>query len=169
MHKTLLQAATNSLTSPLKLLALYSEDHGLKHAVDWARAATLAAINSVGLAALPNEIFYEILSYMPAVQILADTDESNDNWVDHSRRFTLSALSQTCRSLRRFFLSHLWERIELYDNMMKVHRGFAFSTVRVRALFKELGRQLEAPTERNPELAQYVQYVSVFWIHTPHC
>jgi len=32
MHKTLLQAATNSLTSPLKQLALYSEDHGLKHA-----------------------------------------------------------------------------------------------------------------------------------------
>jgi len=125
-----------------------------------AREATLEAINSVGLAALPNEIFYEILSYMPAVQILADTDESNDNSVDHSRRFTLSALSQTCRSLRRFFLSHLWERIELY-NMMKIHRGFAFSTVRGKALFKELGRQLETPTERNPELAQYVQYVSV--------
>jgi len=126
-----------------------------------ARAAALAAINSVGLAALPNEIHYEILSYMPAVQILADTDESNDNSVDHSRRFTLSALSQACRSLRRFFLSHLWERIELY-NRMKVHRGFAFSTVRGKALFKELRRQLEVPTQRNPELAQYVRYVFVF-------
>lgn len=126
-----------------------------------ARAVALAVINSVGLAALPNEIYYKILSYMPAVQILADMDVSNDNLVDHSRRFTLSALLQTCRSLRRFFLSHLWERIELH-NRMKVHRGFAFSTVRGKALFKELGRQLDVPTQRNPELAQYVRYVFVF-------
>jgi len=63
-----------------------------------------AAFNSVSLAALPNEIYYEILSNIPAVQILVDTDEDN-GLVDHDRRFTLSALSQTCRSLRRFFLS----------------------------------------------------------------
>jgi len=44
-----------------------------------------ATFNSVGLAALPNEIYYEILSNMLAVQILVDTDE--DNRVTHSSQF----------------------------------------------------------------------------------
>ena len=73
-----------------------------------------AAFNSVGLAALPNEIYYEILSNISAVRILVDTNEDNGS-VNHDRRFTISALSQTCKSLRRFFISHLWERIELYE------------------------------------------------------
>ena len=124
------------------------------------RAMSRAAFNSVGLAALPNEIYYEILSNMPAVQILVDTDEDNGP-VDHDRRFTLSALSQTCRSLRRFFLSHFWERIELYEEM-KIGGGAAFSTVKGEVLVNELARQLEIPTKRNRDLAQHVRCVFAF-------
>jgi len=124
------------------------------------RAMSRAAFNSIGLAALPNEIYYEILSNVPAVQILVDTDE-DDASVDHDRRFTLSALSQTCRSLRQFFLPHLWERIELYKGM-RIDGGVAFSTVKGELLIKELARQLETPTMRNTDLAQHVRCVSVF-------
>ena len=123
------------------------------------RFMSRAAFNSVSLAALPNEIYYEILSNMPAVQILVDTDEDNGS-VDHDRRLTLSALSQTCRSLRRFFLSHFWERIELYEGM-KIG-GAAFSTVKDEVLVNELARQLEIPTKINRDLAQHVRCVFVF-------
>jgi len=126
------------------------------------RAAALASgvFNSVGLSVLPNEIYFKILSNMPAVQILVDTNEDGDS-IDRDRRFTLTALSQTCRSLRLFFLHLLWERIELY-NGMKIWGGAAFSTVKGKALVKELVRQLKTPTKRNPDLAQHVRYVSVF-------
>jgi len=131
------------------------------------RAALLAeatpnavgAFNSVGFSVLPNEIYFEILSNLHAVQILADTEDDDDS-VDHDRRFTLSALSQTCRSLRQFFLPHLWERIELYHGM-KIDGGIAFSTVKNGALIEELVRQLEIPTKRNPDLAQHVRFVSI--------
>jgi len=128
------------------------------------RAVALASgvFNSVGLSILPNEIYFKILSNMPAVQILVDTDVDEDgDSVDRDRRFTLTALSQTCRSLRLFFLHLLWERIELY-NGMKIWGGAAFSTVKGKALVKELVRQLKTPTKRNPDLAQHVRYVSVF-------
>ena len=132
------------------------------------RAALLAeatpnavgAFNSVGFSVLPNEIYFEILSNLHAVQILADTEDDDDS-VDHDRRFTLSALSQTCRSLRQFFLPHLWERIELYQGM-KINGGVAFSTVKNEAIVEELAHQLETPTKRNPDLAKYVRYVSIF-------
>jgi len=119
-----------------------------------------AAFNSVGLAALPYEIYYEILSNMPAVQILVDTDEDNGS-ANHDRRLTLSALSQTCKSLRRFFISHLWERIELYEGM-KIGGGVAFSTVKGEVLVKELARQLDIPSKRNRDWAQHVRCVSIY-------
>ena len=110
-----------------------------------------------GLAFLPNEIYYEILSHISAVRILEDMDE-DDGSVNHDRRLTLSALSQTCRSLRQFFLSHLWERIELYDGM-KVDGGVA---LKGRALVKELTRQLDTPIKRCPDLSQHVWCVIIF-------
>jgi len=119
-----------------------------------------SAFNSVGLAALPNEIYYEILSNISAVRILVDTDEDNSS-VNHDRRLTLSALLQTCKLLRRFFISHLWERIELYEGM-KINGGPAFSTVKGEVLVKELARQLEIPTKRNRDLAQHVRCVSIY-------
>jgi len=124
------------------------------------RSMSRAAFNSVGLAALPNEIYYEILSNISAVRILVDTNEDNGS-VNHDRRFTISALSQTCKSLRRFFISHLWERIELYEGM-KINGGPAFSTVKGEVLVKELARQLEIPTKRNRDLAQHVRCVSIY-------
>lgn len=121
----------------------------------------VGAFNTVGLSVLPNEIYFEILSNIHAVQILADTEDDDDrDSVDHDRRFTLSALSQTCGSLRQFFLPHLWERIELYHGM-KIDGGVAFSTVKNGALIEELVRQLEIPTKRNPDLAQHVRFVSI--------
>ena len=119
-----------------------------------------AAFNSVGLSALPNEIYYEILSKMRTVKILVDTDEDNGS-VNHDRRLTLSAFSQTCKSLRRFFISHLWERIKLYEGM-KINGGPAFSTVKGEVLVKELARQLEIPTKRNRELAQHVRCLYIY-------
>ena len=70
-------------------------------------------------------------------------------------------VAQTCRSLWRFFLSHFWERIELYEGM-KIGGGAAFSTVKGEVLINKLAHQLEIPTQRNRNLAQHVQCVFVF-------
>jgi len=88
---------------------------------------------------------------MHAVQILVDTAQG---WVDHDRHLTLSALPQTCRSLGNFFLSHLWERIELYCGM-RMEGGVALLTVEDELLVQELSRQLETPSKQNPDLTQH--------------
>ena len=85
---------------------------------------------------------------MHTVQTLTGTEE---DWFDHDRRLTLSALSQTCTSLRKMFLSHLWERIQLYYRM-RMEGGVALLTVEDELLVQELTRQLETPTKRNPDL-----------------
>ncbi|KAF8811083.1 hypothetical protein BYT27DRAFT_7185056, partial [Phlegmacium glaucopus] len=76
-----------------------------------------------------------------------------------------------CRSLRRVFLRYLWQRIEVREGMKvgdkndtlppsvnyhhTIKKSFEKYTV-------ELVRQLEIVTIRNPQLAQYVNYVDIF-------
>lgn len=62
---------------------------------------------------LPAEVWLEILSYYLPI---SDEKISSAGAVLPSRYLlryeTIRALSQTCRSIRRFFLPLLWERIE---------------------------------------------------------
>lgn len=134
-------------------------------------------LNSKGLPALPDELYLEIASYIPT-RIVPTLDEKvdADSEAPRYRHFTLSALSQTCRTLRRFFLRCLWQRIEVFDGM-ETGNGPLLSTrgrymggmlyppikrIRGDRYAKELIRQLEIVTVRNPDLAQYVKSVSCF-------
>ena len=70
--------------------------------------------NSRGFPALPNELYLEILSYYPSHPVpphRLDTKEEKEYAIQ--RYPTLLSLCHTCRSLRRFFLRYLWERVEI--------------------------------------------------------
>jgi len=119
--------------------------------------------NSVVLAALLNEIYFDILEYSRICMQYRFLWIRKKTGLIHDRRLTLSALSQTCRSLRKFFLSYLWERIELYYGM-RMEGGVALLPVEDELLVRELTRQLETPTKQNPDLAQHVRCVTVIFI-----
>ena len=88
---------------------------------------------------------------------------------------TLLSLSQTSRSLRRFFWRYLWQRIEVregmkiwdkdepfYSEKSRTHTGHLSQsryTPGHKGYATELVRQLEIVTVRNPQLAQYVKSV----------
>ncbi|KAF8816627.1 hypothetical protein BYT27DRAFT_7127458 [Phlegmacium glaucopus] len=131
------------------------------------------AVNICGFPALADEIYLEIISHIPSVPIPARFFSHLHPEIRRSRHETLLSLSQTCRSLRRVFLRYLWQRIEVRDGM-KVGDGndtlitpppFNVRHPNKKPLQKytvELVRQLEIVTIRNPQLAQYVNYVDVF-------
>ena len=117
------------------------------------------SVNNHGLPALPNEIYLEILGHMPALPI------PHDVWVgkkpDPLRQLTLYYLTQTCQSLRKFFLKFAWERIEVFGGMWtptgrlattaeRNRRGVELKQVVDKKLVEETLRQLETVIVRNP-------------------
>ena len=127
--------------------------------------------NTRGFAALADEIYLEILSYIPSVPIPTSIYGRSDSYpgIRRSRHETLLSLSQTSRSLRRVFWRYLWQRIEVCEGM-KI--GDTDDTLKSRPYLNvledptghktyatELVRQLEIVTIRNTQLAQYVKSV----------
>ncbi|KAF9482374.1 hypothetical protein BDN70DRAFT_919158 [Pholiota conissans] len=109
------------------------------------------------------------MSYFPAFPMPAcHEDEDNKKYGD--RRLVLDALSQTCRSLRRVFLRYRWERVEVYEKMdlgsgpLAVLSNFYMTPVQpsmLKKYAKELVRQLEVVTIREPALAELVKVLDV--------
>jgi hypothetical protein len=132
-----------------------------------ARQKFLAAgqtFNTSGFAALPDELYLEIISYFPAYPIPCG-DKLVDIEAVRDRHVTLFALSQTCRSLRPAFLRYLWQRIEVYDGMEtgrgELRRTYAAGSVANKKHAEELVRQLEVVTVREPSLARHVKSVEL--------
>ena len=120
------------------------------------------AVNTRGFAALADEIFLEIVSHMPpSVPIPTLSILKSNREIRSSRHETFLSLSQTSRSLRRFFWRYLWQRIEVREGMKIGNKGDILNESRTRVSYKkyatELVRQLEVVTIRNPQLAQYVK------------
>lgn len=122
--------------------------------------------NTRGFPALPNELYLEILSYLPALPIPHDVEK-----MDPYRQITLYYLSQTCRSLRKFFLRYAWERIEVFEGMWspkgrlttkaeRNKRGVDMKNLSDKRQIQETLRQLKTATVRNPDLRQYVSWVA---------
>jgi len=119
--------------------------------------------NTSGFAALPDELYLEIISHFPAYPIPRGF-KSVDIEAVRDRHLTLLALSQTCRSLRPAFLRYLWQRIEVYDGMEtgkgQLHpRNFGRRSLANKTYAEELVQQLEVVTVREPNLARHVKSV----------
>jgi len=113
--------------------------------------------NTTGLGTLPDELLLEILSYYPESEPGPNEEYTKEDADAHfARRERLTALSQTCRNLRRFLRPYVWRRIEVFTGM-RVSAGEVLNTQEKLAL--ELVRQLEIVTIRAPELAEYIKYV----------
>ena len=122
-------------------------------------------VNIRGFVALPDEIYLEILSHIPSVPIPTPKSVHLESYpeIRRSRHETLLSLSQTSRSLRRFFWRYLWQRIEVREGMKIGGKDDTLKVPSTRGSCKkyaiELVRQLEIVTIRNPQLAQYVKWV----------
>ena len=128
------------------------------------RQARTQPINTCGSPALPDEIYLEIMSYIPTVPIPSTADSCFYPESRRSRHETLLSLSQTSRSLRRFFCRYLWQRIEVCEgmkirdeNLPTINRDISTH----RKYNAELLRQLKIVTVHNPQLAQHVKSVLV--------
>jgi len=132
---------------------------------------TTVAVNTCGLPIFPAELLMEIMTYFPRSTdpslhdpsisrvLYAIEAEEHVAW-----RQTSLALSQTCKSLRLFFLPYLWRRIEVWEGMITQGQALTSLVPRLaveKELNLELVRQLEIVTVRNPTLADYVQIVDV--------
>lgn len=126
--------------------------------------------NTKGLVVLPDELFLEIASHIPSMPLPTRYPLKGEPELEgyQARHMTFASLTQTCRSLRRVFLKHLWQRIEVVDGMQTPTGPLPTSAIRSRLrpknvksrLFsRELVRQLEVVTIREPALAQYVRSV----------
>jgi len=120
--------------------------------------------NTSGFAALPDELYLEIISHFPAYPIPCGR-KSVDIEAVRDRHLTLLALSQTCRSLRPAFLRYLWQRIEVYDGMEtgkgRLHPRYGRRPFANKTYAEELVRQLEVVTVREPSLARHVKSVKL--------
>ena len=121
------------------------------------------AVNTCGFAALADEIYLEIVSYLPSVPIPTSDSIHLKSYpkIRRVRHETFLSLTQTSRSLRRFFWRYLWQRIEVREGM-KIGDKYDFledtyTITRQKKYAIELVRQLEIVTIRNPLLAQYVK------------
>lgn len=104
---------------------------------------------------LPDETFLEILSYFPVVSFRYKFSGPRSVWgqtflpVIYAERLNaLRAVTQTCRTLRRKFLSWLWERVE------------ACVAPERAAWYISLGNALESKCHillKNPPLATHVR------------
>ena len=131
------------------------------------KGSTINPVNTCGFAALPDEIYLEILSHIPSAPIPVSIQLESYPEICRSRRETFRSLSQTSRSLRRFFWRYLWQHIEVREGIQLVNsRGYSHilnntGTITAYKKFaKELLRQLNIVTVRKPQLAQYVKWVS---------
>ena len=133
------------------------------------------AVNTRGFAALADEIYLEIVSHIPSVPIPTSTFSESYPEIRRSRHETLLSLTQTSRSLRRFFWRFLWQQIEVREGMKIEDKdgtlNGTLTRTRTRTAYLsdsadatghkkyaiELVRQLEIVTIRNPLLAQYVK------------
>ena len=126
------------------------------------------AVNTRGLPTLPDEIYLEIMSHIPSVPIPTPIKLRSYPETRRSRHETLLSLSQSSRSLRRFFLRYLWQRIEVREGM-KIEQDDPLDSApyltnsdsrsRLAKYATELVLQLKIVTVRNPQLAQYVKSV----------
>ena len=120
--------------------------------------------NTSGFAALPDELYLEIISHFPAYPIPCGR-KSVDIEAVRDRHLTLLALSQTCRSLRPAFLRYLWQRIEVYDGMEtgkgRLHPRYGRRPFANKTYAEELVRQLEVVAVREPSLARHVKSVKL--------
>ena len=134
---------------------------------------SIHAVNTCGFTALADEIYLEIASHIPSVPIPSSIHLQSYPEIRRSRHETFLSLTQTSRSLRRFFWRYLWERIEVREGMKIEDKDGTLKGTRTRTRTAylsnpadatghkkyavELVRQLEIVTIRNPQLAQYVK------------
>ncbi|KDR77413.1 hypothetical protein GALMADRAFT_245606 [Galerina marginata CBS 339.88] len=122
--------------------------------------------NTRGFPTFPDELFLEVLSYLPMPRDFVSTPATEyraADAIEHTtRRDTLLALSQTCRSLRRFFRPYIWSRIEVCSGILAGDGGGTISSIADNRMYnEELARQLEIVTVRDPNLAEYVKMINV--------
>jgi hypothetical protein len=118
------------------------------------------AVNTHGFAALPDEIYLEIVSQIPSVDIPTLIHSESYPKIRRSRHETLLSLTQTSRSLRSFFWRYLWQRIEVREGMKFGDKNDTLKKsvgASSKKYSTELVRQLEFVTIRYPLLAQYVK------------
>ncbi|KAJ7735749.1 hypothetical protein B0H16DRAFT_1575282 [Mycena metata] len=131
-------------------------------------------LNTTGLPSLPPELLHEIISYLSSTPIpCLDWHVLSSNYLERSS--TLRALSQTCKRFRSVFLALAWEHVEVCASP-KVSPLYKFKTrtwpatdSRFRLwssqlamdFARELVRQTEIITIRNPVLALFVRTFSV--------
>ncbi|KDR79844.1 hypothetical protein GALMADRAFT_136435 [Galerina marginata CBS 339.88] len=124
--------------------------------------------NTKGLPILPDELLLEIMLSYPVSMpdplstniqgYLAVAEETNKHL---KRRAILTALSQTCKNLRRFFRPYIWSRIEVCSGMHVFGTALGDANQNHWKYNLELVRQLEIVTVRDPSLAQYVKLLNV--------
>ena len=108
---------------------------------------------------LPDETFLEILSFFPAINFRYKFSGFRDVWgitflpAEYAERVdALRTITQTCCTLRRKFLSWLWERVE------------ACVPPKCAAWYTSLGNVLESKCHillKNPSLAIHVRQAIV--------
>jgi len=123
-------------------------------------------VNAAGLPALPDELFLLIISFFPTCRIPEETYQLPNNGIAPRHK----VLTMTCRALRRVCLPFLWQRVEARAWMESVagvistHGGQHWmkkecSYISDKALAREVLRQLETVTVREPKYVAYVKYV----------
>ncbi|KAJ7185890.1 hypothetical protein C8R46DRAFT_881011 [Mycena filopes] len=130
-------------------------------------------VNTIGLPVLPVELLHEIVSHLPGAPVpcLSWHVLSKDHL---ARSQGLRALSETCQRLRRVFLAQAWQHVEvcaspkissLYKFKARTwpvgERRFLWSEDLAMDLARELARQTEILTIRNPAFAAQVRTFSV--------
>ncbi|KDR68760.1 hypothetical protein GALMADRAFT_146102 [Galerina marginata CBS 339.88] len=136
--------------------------------------AKAPAINTQGLPALPDDLHLEIIShfsFQPVPTKQKHWPETFDVRSLRDRHLALRSLSQTCRSLRPFYLRYLWQRIEVFDEMETDKGALEFvhqcdmrrsGNTKMDMLYvEELSRQLEIVTIRDSSLALHVNILNL--------
>ena len=113
------------------------------------------------------------MSHLPSVPIPTSESINMESYpeIRRVRHETFLSLTQTSRSLRRFFWRFLWQHIEVCEGMKigdksgilngtrtgSAYLGNPSDAIEHKKYAIELVRQLEIVTIRNPLLAQYVK------------
>ncbi|KAJ6597599.1 hypothetical protein DFH09DRAFT_867113, partial [Mycena vulgaris] len=127
----------------------------------------LGPVNTTGLPSLPAETLHEIVSHFPGVPVPCTAYTGRCLSANHlARPETLRALSETCRRLRDVLIALSWERVEVCASR-RIPEGSSDSfSVELwssisKELVRELVRQTEVITIRNPSFSEHVRVVSV--------
>ncbi|KDR77400.1 hypothetical protein GALMADRAFT_404872 [Galerina marginata CBS 339.88] len=123
--------------------------------------------NAKSFPIFPDELLLEIMSYYPKPRDLVSS-EATEYQTGHAienatRRHTLLALSQSCRSLRWYLRPYIWSRIEVCPGTLdEFSEGRRKSEIAISRMYnEELVRQLEMVTVRDPSLAKLVKLINV--------